>query len=113
MTVEPSEFSRRIYADQYMQLDKLIKTKSYSELTKQLSAKENVVQKLRGVQCVDIYGLSLQNDTSTVQGDPFVIAVTVSDISVAPELQNALFEVYKLEPLFYQPKKSSDGNLHE
>lgn len=105
MTVEPSEFSRRIYADQYMQLDKLIKTKSYSELTKQLSAKENVVQKLRGIQCVDIYGLSLQNDTSTVQGDPFVIAVTVSDISVAPELQNALLKFINSNPYFINRKK--------
>jgi hypothetical protein len=88
-----------------MQLDKLIKTKSYRELMKQLSANETTVQKLRGIQCADIYGVPLQKDTSTIQGDPFVITAVVSDISIAADLQNALLGFVNSNPYFINRKK--------
>ncbi|MFM9909498.1 MAG: Wzz/FepE/Etk N-terminal domain-containing protein [Chitinophagaceae bacterium] len=90
MTVVPTELNRKIYANQFLQLDKLIKTKSYNQLTKQLNFDPNLCKKLKGISCFDIYNEPMLKDSLIDERNPFIVELSVFDFSIADTMQQAL-----------------------
>lgn len=105
MTVIPTELSRKMYADQFLQLNKLIKTKSYSRLTKELGLPETTLKKLVTINCSDLYDEPLLNDTTIYDHDPFTVYVKVIDNSIADTLQLALINYVNNNPYLVSLKK--------
>ena len=105
MTVIPTELSRKMYAEQFLQLDKLIKTKSHNRLTKELGLPLSTVQKLTQIKCTDLYEEPLLNDTTIYDRDPFMVHVQVIDNSIADTLQQALTNYINNNPYLISIKK--------
>lgn len=105
MTVIPTELSRKMYADQFVQLNKLVKTKSYNRLTKELGLSEATVKKISQIKCSDLYDEPLLNDTMIYDRDPFVVNVKVIDNIIADTLQLALLNYINNNPYLVSVKK--------
>ncbi|MFN5133916.1 MAG: hypothetical protein ACK5DG_01275 [Chitinophagaceae bacterium] len=105
MTVIPTELSRKMYSDQFLQLDKLVKTKSYSRLTKELGLSEAILKKITQIKCSDLYDEPLINDTTIYDRDPFVVYAKVIDNTIADTLQQALMNYINNNPYLVSIKK--------
>ncbi len=105
MTVVPSEFSRRIYSEQFVKLDKLIKTNSIAQLSKELKSGSEIVKQLSGITCYDIYDESLATDTSTKEREPFVVQVKVFNNTISDTLQTLLVNYINNNPFLSERKK--------
>lgn len=105
MTVVPTEFSRRIYSEQFVKLNKLIKTNSIQQLNKELKGNDGISRKLSAITCFDIYNEPLESDTSTKEREPFVIEVSVIDNSIADSLQIMLLNYINNNPYLSERKK--------
>lgn len=105
MTVVSTEFSRRIYSEQFVKLDKLIKTNSIQQLNRELKSNDDISKKLRAITCFDIYDEPLESDTSTKEREPFVVEVNVIDNSIADSLQNMLLNYINSNPYLTERKK--------
>jgi hypothetical protein len=105
MTVIPTELSRKMYSDQFDQLEKLVKTRSLSRLSKELKLPEKTVQKINQIKCTDLYDDPLLNDTTIYDRDPFIVHVRVYDNSITDTLQQALLNYINNNPYLLSLKK--------
>ncbi len=113
MTVLPTEMNRKIYAGQFEELNKLVQTKSYQQLSKELKLAKGMCAKLRKISCFDIYGDPILKDSTRNEKEPFIIEVSVTDNTIGDTLQSALLSYINNNLYLSNLKKIQEFNYLE
>jgi len=101
MTVSYAQLEKKIYGDMLLKLNQLIESKQYAAVAERLQLTEAQVKQIRDIYGENIHGEPLINDIS-VEKVPFYIEVDVYDVSVLPDLQNALVDYISQSDFVHQ-----------
>ena len=112
MIVQQNVLTRKTYYEIISNLNALIKTQSYSDLSTELNLDKTKVQKIILIEALGLGNESLVSDTSTKLGIPFKIYVKLTDNKVIPELRKGLVK-YLNNNQYYKQKRESQLEVYK
>lgn len=98
MIVQQNSLTRRVYYEIINNLDNLLKTRSYNDLSEELKMGIPSLKKIISIEALSITDETLSEDTSSRLGLPFKIHVKVKDNDVLSELQTSLINYLNQNP---------------
>jgi hypothetical protein len=106
MMVQPTDLTRKAYAEIITNLNSLISSRSYADLAAELKLKQQEVSKLNSIEAFSIGNEDLSKDTISRLGLPLKIQVRVKENSVIPALQTGVLGYLNNNPYIKQMRES-------
>jgi hypothetical protein len=106
MIVQPTDLTRKAYAEIIFNLNSLISSHSYADLAAELKLKQEEVSQLNSIEAFSIGNEDLTKDTISRLGLPLKIQIRVKENSVIPTLQKGVIGYLNNNPYIKQMRES-------
>lgn len=106
MIVQPTDLTRKAYAEIIYNLNSLISSRSYVELAAEMKLKPNEVARVNTIEAYSIGNENLSKDTVSRIGLPLKIQIRVKENSVIPALQRGVIFYLNNNPYIRQMRES-------